>query len=62
MGECKDLTDVEELLKACLSEIESFKEKPNKAKSLRIRKLTMQISKQSKFLRATLINSDKAGY
>jgi len=62
MVECGDLTAVKELMETCLKEIESFTEKPNKAKSLRIRKLTTQIGNQSKFLRATLIELDKAGY
>jgi Na+/phosphate symporter len=57
-----DIVAVKELMEKCLNEIESFTEKPNKAKSLRIRKLTTEIGKQSKFLRATLIELDKEGY
>ena len=62
MIEHEDLTAVKELMEECLKEIESFTEKPNKAKSLRIRKLTTQIGKQSKFLRASLLQLDRDGY
>ena len=48
-----------QLLKA-IEEIDSYTTKPNKSISLHIRKLSNQIGKDGKFLRASLLAADKA--
>ncbi len=42
------------------NEIESYQEKPTKAASARIRKLSLQIGKEGAILRRHLIDLDKA--
>jgi len=58
----EQLIEIKTLMDKCIDEIDGYIEKPNKAKSLRIRKLTNSIGKAGVFLRAELIALDKAGY
>jgi hypothetical protein len=54
------LPTYKELLQSALDEINAYEEKPTKAASLRIRKKSTELGKQGKFLRAELIEADKA--
>ena len=56
----KTLSNYKTNIVQILSEIESYESKPTKACSLRIRKLSNQIGKDGKSLRAALIAADKA--
>jgi len=55
-----ELEEYKALLLAAIEEIDSYVTKPMKSKSLRIRKLSNQIGKDGKFLRASLLAADKA--
>ena len=54
------LSTYRELLVAATNEINAYEERPTKASSLRIRKLTLQLGKLGTPLRADLIAQDKA--
>jgi len=54
------LEEYKALLLAAIEEIDGYTTKPMKSKSLRIRKLSNQLSKDGKLLRASLLASDKA--
>jgi len=56
------LDSIIDLMENLQAEIEAYNEKPTKAVSLRIRKLTQQLGNQGKFARAELIAADKEGY
>jgi len=56
----KELENYKELLLRTIEEIDSYTDKPMKSKSLRIRKLSNQIGKDGKLLRASLLAADKA--
>lgn len=58
----ESIVELKTLMDKCITEMDSYLESPTKAKSLRIRKMTTQIGKNSQFLRAELIALDKAGY
>jgi len=55
-----ELEEYKVLLLATIEEIDSYTTKPMKSKSLRIRKLSNQIGKDGKLLRASLLAADKA--
>jgi len=54
------LKEYKQLIEKVLEEIEAYENKPTKACSLRIRKLSNQIGKDGVQLRATLVQADKA--
>jgi hypothetical protein len=54
------LATYRDLLVAATNEINSYEERPTKASSLRIRKLTLQLGKSGAPLRNHLIKLDKA--
>lgn len=54
------LREYKELLNRTLEELESYNKRATKACSARIRKLTNQIGKDGKMLRAELLAADKA--
>ena len=56
----KVLQNYKEQIEKVLTEIEAYEEKATKACSLRIRKLSNQIGKDGKHLRAELLAADKA--
>ena len=56
----QQLTEYKELLLKTVEEIDSYFKRPTKACSARIRKLSNQIGKDGKFLRAELLATDKA--
>ena len=59
------MNDVEALLntvKSLNDELVSYVDKPNKAKSLRVRKLVLQVKNVAPTMRAKLVELDKAGY
>ena len=59
------MNDVEALLvtvKKLNDEIVSFIDKPNKAKSLRVRKLVLQVKNEAPAMRAKFVELDKIGY
>ena len=59
------MNDVEALLntvKSLNDELVSYADKPNKAKSLRVRKLVLQVKNVAPIMRAKLVELDKAGY
>lgn len=55
-----ELNEYKTLLESAIKEIDSYINKPMKSKSLRIRKLSNQIGKDGKILRASLLAADKA--
>jgi len=55
-----ELKDYKELVNNLIKEIEAYENKPTKACSLRIRKLSNQIGKDGVQLRAALVAADKA--
>jgi len=54
------LKEYKQLIESILEEIEAYENRPTKACSLRIRKLSNQIGKDGVQLRAALIEADKA--
>ena len=55
-----NLTTLKSLTEALVSEIESYENKPTKACSARIRKLTQQLNKIGPSIRKELVAADKA--
>jgi len=55
-----ELEEYKALLLAAVEEIDGYTTKPMKSKSLRIRRLSNQIGKDGKLLRASLLAADKA--
>ena len=55
-----ELNEYKDLLESAIEEINSYLNKSMKSKSLRIRKLSNQIGKDGKILRASLLAADKA--
>ena len=53
------ITEYANLAAAIMKEIELYKEKPTKARSARIRKLSLQIGKVGAPFRAYMLNLDK---
>lgn len=56
----QEVEDYKILLETALEEIEAYTDRPTKASSLRIRKHSTAIGKAGTFLRAALIENDKA--
>jgi len=61
-GDNASVVALKTLMDKCIDEMDAYLEAPTKARSLRIRKMTTQIGKSGQFLRAELIDLDKAGY
>ena len=55
-----NLTELKTLTEALVSEIESYENKPTKACSLRIRKLTQRLNNIGPSIRKELVAADKA--